>query len=331
VSPLQAGSVGVSLARAFAAEGHRALLTGRASLLAGNRVLIAARRYHLDAAAGSVLVRDTLARIARFKPDAVLVIKGRFVSATAVARMRDVLGVPIINYYPDDPFWPAFHEQALMNALREYDLVCIWSRILEDRLKKAGIRRTMYLPFAHDPADYPMRPEGYPYRFDAVFVGQWQPVRQRFLEAIAHLNLGIAGSGWERATAGSPLSRSVLAGDRFARDAAGLYWSSKVGINILHDQNAAVSGHNMRSWELPATGTATVATMTACHKRLYGDGAALVSSPAELRSEVEDLLRDDARRERLAASGAEAVKRGTYRARVRALVDEIDANPVAQR
>jgi glycosyltransferase involved in cell wall biosynthesis len=322
VSPTQPGSLGLSLARGLRDAGHDAVVLSRPSLVAGNRLLISIRRLGLDALTAGALGRSAVRSIARCEPDAIVIIKGRFVTDSMVERIRQQLRIPIVNYYPDDPFWPGFHEESVVRALRSYDLVCIWSPVLEQKLRDARIAATMVLPFAYDPADYPPRPEGYPYRYDAAFVGQWYPVRERFLTGLADLRLIISGLGWAQATRGTPLARHVVPGDHFAHGAAELYWSSKVGINILHEVNAR-AGHNMRSWELPATGTATVATRTRCHERMYGGGAMLVSSPEELSAGVRNLLENDTRRAMLASAGAEAVRDGTYVARAHSLVAAI--------
>jgi len=299
-------------------------VTGRASLLGGNRILLSGRRLGAEALVAAPLVRNATRSVTRLKPDAVVVIKGRFVPSGMVERLRAELGAPIVNYYPDDPFWPEFGDEPVVRALRSYDLVCVWSRSLEERLRHADVRQTMVLPFAYDPSDYPGRPDGHPYSYDAAFVGQWQPVREEFLNALADLKLVISGRGWARATRGKPLSRHVVAGDHFGHRAAEIYWSSKIGINILHGQNVRVSGHNMRSWELPATRTPTVATRTVCHEQMYGESAVLVSSPQELSARVRELLVNDERRAFLGAAGAKAVKHGTYRARARSLVSAIE-------
>ena len=324
MSPTRAGSLGVSLARALAAEGHSAVVAGRPSLLVGRRILIVSEHLGAEGLVAAGVARGAVERVARMRPDAVVVIKGRFLTARMVERLRSRVGVPVVNYYPDDPFSRDHGGEGVVEALTSYDLVCTWASSLEPKLRDAGVSRTMVLPFSYDPDEYPPRPAGHRYLHDAAFIGQWQPAREEFLASIADLRLVISGGGWARETRGKPLSRHVISGHHFARAAAEVYWSSKVGVNILQAQNVEASGHNMRSWELPATRTATVATRTLCHERMYGDdGAVLVSTPDEFSTAVRELLADEERRERVAAAGAEAVEGGTYRARARALAAAI--------
>jgi spore maturation protein CgeB len=122
------------------------------------------------------------------------------------------------------------------------------------------------------------------------------------------------------------LARNVLTGPRWGRSAARVYWSAHLGVNILDPQN--LIGHNMRTWELPATGRASVVTYTTDHEALFGSrGALLVDRPEELRVAVERLLADPHEREAIARAGREAVRHGTWRARARELAAAIAALP----
>ena len=92
---------------------------------------------------------------------------------------------------------------------------------------------------------------------------------------------------------------------------------------MLDPQN--LIGHNMRTWELPATGTPMVATRTPDHERLFdAGGAVLFETPAEMREGVDRLLADETERDAVAAAGLAAVRDGTYRARARELVSAIE-------
>jgi hypothetical protein len=144
----------------------------------------------------------------------------------------------------------------------------------------------------------------------------------RWLSELIGLRLALSGPRWRRLTAGTPLAAAVQPDRHWGRDAARLYWSSRVGVNILDPQN--LIGHNMRTWELPATGTASVATRTHDHEALFGGGGALlVERPAQLRPAVERLLADRAERQAVGRAGLEAVRDGTWRARARELAEAV--------
>jgi glycosyltransferase involved in cell wall biosynthesis len=317
------GGLGSSLAKGLAQAGHEATVVPARWLGSGRRPLIEARRRGLEAPATAFLTSRALKAAARLRPDAAVVIKGRFLRYEDVRRLRDALDVPVVNYYPDNPFGPAWREDEVIRALGAYDLVCIWADSLASELRAAGVARTAVIPFGYDPGVYHPPPGRVERRFDAVLVGQWYPIRGEFARQLEGLRLAITGGGWRRATRGTSLARCVLRGHHFGTNAAKLYWASGVGLNILHHHN--LPGHNMRTWELPATETAMVATRTSYQQRLFGEqGAILIDRPEELRPAVEELLADDARRRAVARAGREAVAPGTYEERARQLVEQIE-------
>lgn len=325
VSPPGEGQLGVSLAHAFEAEDHEVTLVAGRALTAGNRLLRLARMASAEAPISAALSARVSRVASASGAEAVIVIKGRFLREGDVRRLRRRLAVPVVNYYPDNPFHPEFREEPVVRALPAYDLVCAWSEALAEQMRLHGVERAAVVPFAFDPDLFRPRPPGEEYRYDVAFVGQWYPVRQRFLQELAGLRLAISGAGWRDALGGTPLEAAVLEGSHFGREAARLYWASRVGLNILHSANSDCGGQNMRTWELPATATATVATRTADHERLYGeDGAVLIDRPDELRPAVDALLADEERREAIALGGRRAVEAGTYRARARQIAQLIE-------
>jgi hypothetical protein len=278
-----------------------------------------ARRLGAEAAPSHLAAGRWVRRESVRRADAVIVVKGRFVPENVVERLRRG-GAAVINYFPDNPLYPDFYETALIKSLRAYDLVCVWSEPLAQKLRALSIRARM-LPFGYDPGLYSTGDPAIECRWDVSFVGQWSEIREQHVKALDGVRVAVAGSGWERAGQ-LPVGCSVLEGTWFGRRAADVYRQSRVGLNILHPQNAGA--HNMRTWELPATGTAAVMTDSAFHRDLFGaDGARLFNGADELRTHVIELLSDDALRGKVAATGRGAVKDGTYRRRMRRLVEWI--------
>jgi glycosyltransferase involved in cell wall biosynthesis len=248
----------------------------------------------------------------------VLVIRGRFLHHDDVDLMRETTGAPVVNYYPDHPLHGRLSEPQFLRALPAYDLVVVWSKALSDQLAALGVRRRAVVAFAYDPELYSPPPRGSAARFDVAFVGGASSHRVDWLSELAGLRVAVTGPRWRRLARGTPLARSVLRGKHWGHDAARVYWSAHVGINVVDPQN--LLGHNMRTWELPATGTASVATRTADHEALFGGGGAvLVDRPEQLRPAVERLLADPDERDAVGRAGREAVKEGTWRARAREL------------
>lgn len=325
IAPVGEGQLGSSLASGFLTHGHEVILVGERRLTGGYGLYVRARRMRADRPLAHLAGRQLVERVARHVPDVVVVVKGRFLTAGTVRRLREKTGAVLINWCPDDPLYPPFRENEWLRSLREFDLVAIWSELLSHRLLEADIN-AVAVPFGYDPVWYDNEPAE-PLLWEVVFVGQWSAEREAHIRGLAGLSLGVAGSGWAKALRGTRFARSVIPGRHFGRQAATLYRSAKVGLNILHPQNAGT--HNMRSWELPATETAMVATDTREHRTMFENGGAvLVDSPDATRAAVNDLLVDAQRRREVAHRGRAAVAEGTYAERVAALLRELQARSV---
>lgn len=321
VGPGGEGQLAPSLASALAHEGHTVELVAADGAQRGQRLLSAARRLGVDTVPARLATSRWTGRESVRRADVVLVVKGRFVPRAVVERLRRGGEAIVVNYFPDNPLFPEFHEPALVDALRAYDAVAIWSEPLAARLRETGVPARM-LPFGYDEALYGPGEAVEP-RWDVAFVGQWSALRERHVAALEGLRVAVAGSGWAERGDALPSSAAALPGHWFGRRAAALYRESRVGLNVLHPQNEGA--HNMRTWELPATGTAAVMTDSAYHRELFaGGGPRLFADLDGLRGAVDELLADDAGRAEAGAAGLRAVRDGTYRARMRDLLGWIE-------
>lgn len=329
LTPEGEGQLGVSFASALSREGHDAHVVAAGALTGGSRELILARRLKLDRRLSAALRRPIDRRLARLSPEATIVVKGRFLSSGDVEALRRASGGLVVNYFPDNPFYPEFYERAVIEALASYDSIFIWSRHLVERLRHKGMRRTVYLPFGYDDELYHPCKGDERRDWDVGFVGQWSALRERHVRSLAGLRVVVAGPGWA-GRLGPDVANwcTVLSGTPHGRQAAGVYRRSKVGLNILHPQNA--NAHNMRTWELPATGTAAAMTASECHADLFGAaGVVTFEGPGDVREAVESLLGSESARQAVAAAGEAAVRPATYRARMKKLVGSLDGGATA--
>ncbi len=311
------GHLGPALQRGFAAEGHDAQLVPAAALVGDGRLMPRARKLHLDAVPSRVLT-GRAARAAA-GADVVLVLRGRFLRRADVEALRRRTGAPIVLYHPDNPLFGRLREPPVLRSLPAYDLVVVWCTPLAAALADVGVRRRAVVPFGYDSAEFARAGSSDIPRFDVAFVGSASPHRLRWIAELAGLELALTGPRWRREARGTPLAAAVLPGARWGAGAAAVYRSARVGINVLDPQN--LIGHNMRTWELPATGRPAVMTRTPDHERLFANGGAvLVEKPEELRSAVQRLLADPEERERIGRLGYDAVRAGTYERRARELV-----------
>jgi hypothetical protein len=268
-------------------------------------------------------------RIARGpRPDAVLVVKGYFLSQHCIRACRAQSGVPWLNFNPDSPFDPgrSTSSRHIRAALRDYDLCAIWSRDLVRELSARGVRRAEYLPFAAaKEMHHPSAARDPSLARSLVFVGSYDAQRARVLEALAGLPLVIQGNAWEDLPRRSGLRKHVRSRAVYGAELRRVVSSALASINILRPQNAGA--HNMRTFEVPAMGGLMLTTRSAEQQAFFPEGEAclMYDSPAELRQVAERLLRGEYDVPALKAQALARAEGHTYDARARQLLEWIDA------
>jgi hypothetical protein len=326
MGPSQKGALTESYARAFERLGlevvrfdsDRAILS--ASRFTGNRFL----RRALRPALWNVANREALSVAHSARPDLVLVVKGAFLHPETVRQIGKISGAPVVNYYPDNPYvgvhWSKKRASAqrhnLIDVLRQYDVVWIWDRGLTKRL--GGDRVTAeYLPFATDPELY--RPNttdgslvcsscgsGHP----VVFVGNCTFARETEMSSIHKHQVAIWGNRWSSRSRGT-VARCVHPAAA-PEQAVRLYGSAEVSLNLLNPEN--LDGHNMRTFEVPASGGVMLARYTAAQDEFFPENRAAVyyRSPDEIDGKIDWLLEDVALRKRIRQDAATLAATQTY-------------------
>lgn len=257
------------------------------------------------------------------RPDVVLVLKGKELRGETVARLRGALGVPVCNFYPDDPF-----SVSRSNApddgpevLTAYDRCFSFARHLLPRYEAMGAAAD-YLPFARDPALHaPLAPRVAP-DLDLVFVGNLDERRVAMLEPLSPFRIGIFGERVRQAVpTASPLARAALFGPAaYGRALAATLGRGRISINVMREQNRG--SHNMRSFESPACGAFTLSERTpelaelfaADRELAYFDGAADVADRAAA------WLARREERDAIARAGFGRVEHDTYACRARVVL-----------
>ncbi|HLK36956.1 MAG TPA: glycosyltransferase [Polyangiaceae bacterium] len=328
--------LGASYLRAFAALGHEvelfdwyghlerwsAAAPGRAASVVLTTV---ARRYAAAA---------LLARVRRFRPHVVVLLKTDDLPRVALALLRAApFGCRVVAFHPDDPFNVSWlrgpsHPRAAYQ-MSHVDHYFLWSERLLERARPFA-RAASYLGFGWDPeVTRPIDPsaaERERFGADVSFIGNWDAKRETWLAPIAHspdVSLAIWGTeDWAR-KARDPRVRASWRGQALRHDdLARAARSSRVSINVLRPQNE--TAENMRTYELPGCGVVMLAEASAQQERVFREGVEAVYA----RSPEELLARARAVRswpeERRAVMGAAALRRAgehTYRARARSILE----------
>lgn len=267
--------------------------------------------------------------IAGVEADLVLVIKGQFVLPATIETIRRGTGAVVVNYYPDDPFEIDASKGLVagVESLASYDRCYTFARHIVDEYRRRGITSVEWMPFARDvDQQWPVPPVAPP-EFDAVFVGNLDADRVRWLEAVAaryrlavfgHLTRAVvpARSSLRRATFLPAAYESEL-GRALARGA--------VSLNVMRHQNRF--SHNMRSYESLACGAFTISQWTPELETMFRDGYEVIfaRSPDEMAELVGYWRTRPEERLEIARNGFARVADDSYDVRARAILDAIPA------
>lgn len=331
VGPFGAGQLPLSFARAFESLGYGVVCyDSDAAYLQRTRVVrhrLVRRllRSHL----WNAMNREVLDLVTRVRPDAVLAVKGTFLHPRSIAVIRDRLAVPIANYYSDNPYcgvpWNPRKSSAqrrdLVAALREYTKVWIWERGMAARLEADGVR-SAYLPFGVDPGVFRPLPGGdcerCKRRHDLVFIGQHSDKRQAHLAAVRR-PVAIWGSRWARAESALGDRHRIHPEARFGEDCARAYTTASVSLNIVDDLN--MPGHNMRTFEIAASGGLMLATYTPEQAEMFppGEAALYYDRPEDMDRILDEVLEDAAVLQRMRQAALALSANHDYRERARSI------------
>ncbi len=277
---------------------------------------------------------QTVAIIRRTRPDFVLVIKGTYLHAATVRLIRHTLGIPIGNYYPDNPYCgvpldprhTSAQRRDLVAILAEYTRVWIWQRDLARQLRQTGVAAA-YLPFGVDPAFATSAPNpvcaSCGPAHSVVFVGNHTDKREAHLRAVTRHTVGLWGNRWTRAASGTrhiTHSRALV-----ARQCAAAYAAAAVSLNVLSDLN--MPGHNMRTFEIPGGGGVMLSSFTREQAEFFpeDDAAVYYRDPAEIDDKLDRLLGDHRWARRVRERAASIASAHTYVSRATALLADLAA------
>ncbi len=111
--------------------------------------------------------------------------------------------------------------------------------------------------------------------------------------------------------------------DAFASRCAQLYSSSRISLNVLDDLN--MPGHNMRSFEIPASGGLMLSTYTDEQAAFFPENEAALyyRDPSELDDQIDRVLRDAAWAARLRANATAIAATHDYRQRAKIIAADL--------
>jgi spore maturation protein CgeB len=310
-------SVGTHFLQAAAAIGVSAELCDSREAFAGPALLrraswrLLGHRPPRMAAFG----RRVVETMRRFRPDVVLA-SGLAPIGHDVLVAAGALGVRRLNFLTDDPWNPAHHAPWFLRALPLYDIVFSPRHANLDDLRRRGVTRVEYLPFAynptaHRPAESVTDEDRRHHDADVLVVGAADADRVSVVDALLRAGLRVAlfGGYWSRFGATRASARGVidLAGQRTA--------TAVVPVCLGLVRRANRDGHSMRTFEIPAMRGCMLAEDTPDHRELFGDDGETVTffrdTPQLVRA-VKELLARPGEQARLRAAAHARILAGHH-------------------
>ncbi len=232
-----------------------------------------------------------------------------------------------ININPDDPYnsaSTAASNSNVIDSLPFFDVYCIWSRLIADRLRKNGCNNVIYLPFGYDSSYHvPHKKEQQASLALISFIGSWDKEREGILAQLSEYDFCIYGNRWDRVANAFPLRSSLFLKDVFGPEMAAIIASSDICLNMLRPQNRG--SHNMRTFELPAMGGLMLTLRTVEQQEFFPENEScyMYSDIAELKTKIEHIMTNKQEAQRVRARGMEQVKEHSYNNRARFLIEEL--------
>ena len=294
----------------------------------------------------------------RFKPQLVWAEKQEYLRAETIQRLR-ANGALTLHYNPDPYFSLSWKRTRLADAcVAAYDALVVTKRYELDEYRKHASGTVLYSPLGYDKIGHapPASPVENP-REKVVFVGGWEPRRERLLSAASEATSDVAvwGYGWNIAQRsrldplralrlgrltpgrsvylGAPHGRLAPAlrageesnGEIYEERYASVVAGSKISLGLLRELNP--DQHTTRSFEIPAIGGFMLADRTEDHREFFEEGkeAEYFSSDEEFRDKVRFYLGNESARLRIARAGHQRCMSSgySYDDRIRTVMDEL--------
>ena len=253
----------------------------------------------------------------QFQPDLTFVVSPNLVRPSSIQALQQH-GLVFV-FFTDNPL-DQHHTHSnswVRRGLPLWDAVLIWSQELAKYLTEKGVKKVVFHPFCSDVQyHFPQRQTDPIY--DVAFIGNWDASRKReqYLKAISHYRLGIWGSDYWVTHCRETSIRGLCKGMCTYAQIPEVLCSAKIGLNILRPQNEM--GHNIRTFEIPATGTLMLSERSQELLNLFEEDreAVYFSTLGELNQKVEHLLQNEYLTKSLANAGYKKALQHTITDRV---------------
>lgn len=254
------------------------------------------------------------------KPDLIFVIKGEVIFKNSILLLKKNK-IKITVWWQDNPF----KYNNLLNQHRLYDEFFIFDMSYSEELIKHNVKGVTWLPFAFNKSLLPVPDRSNKTKdFDIIFAGFASDERIVFFENIVKLGFKIKliGNFWKKSKLLN--SKATLLPDTSPVEIFKHYSNAKIGINM--NQKQSIAGVNCRTFELCGFGVFQLTDFRKDLVSFYNIGEELVvyENMEDLTNKIIYYLKNDAERERIAASGmARTIRDHTYQSRMKYVIEKL--------
>jgi len=265
------------------------------------------------------LNQELVKLIKQEKPDLFLTIFGFNHSVEVVERVKS-LGVPTACWWLNDPF--QFERSAAKAGC--YDHYFTNSRGSLALYAEKGINNVSFLPVGIYPPLHKRSP-GLTKKWDICFAGDYKPVREEVLNAVAsRFNLAIFGPWGNRIAKDSPLQKHIVSDKFFSpEEMVTMFNQSKIVLNIHTWLGKNEFGINPRVFEASGCGSLQITDFKEEITDFYQEDQEIViyRSTDELLEKLAYYLEHEGEREVIAARAYDrTLRENTYQQRMEELL-----------
>jgi O-antigen biosynthesis protein len=178
------------------------------------------------------------------------------------------------------------------------DILLVSSHGSAELIERVTGRQTIRFPLAVNPARFHPRPVEERLAADYVFTGNWWGKDRDIQRALAPRDgerVAIYGKDWEKIDEFKAYARGELPYEELAR----LYPSAKIVLDDTQGPTLPYGAVNARVFDALAAGTLVITNCESGVRELFDEEFPVWDSPETLRSALDELLHDGARREQL--------------------------------
>ncbi|RZL45777.1 MAG: glycosyltransferase family 1 protein [Pedobacter sp.] len=241
--------------------------------------------------------RETLTVIDSYQPSIIWVFKGMSLNPKLLHHIKK-LGIMLVNYNADNPFifsGPGSGNINITNSIELYDLHLTYNLAVQKKLEEDYKLKTGYLPFGYEIPqaiiDEPINEIN-----KICFIGNPDNYRAKLITELLNNNviMDVYGHNWQKFIRHKNLT---IYGSVYGDDLWRTLKKYRLQLNIMRVHN--LNSHNMRSFEVPGSGTIMIAPDTKEHRLFFEDKKEVflykdLSHCAKITGEVLQLSEQDA-------------------------------------